>query len=156
MDTFLFLPVHECGGWVNLYNSGTRFLLLLFVLSCFSCDWLFGTPWTIAHQAPLSLGFSRQEYWSGLPFPPPEDLPDSGIEPRSLRSPALADEFNQVFPLTSGRQLFSSTPNPMGAKLSLPSIRAYGELPTPPQWQTSFVYVRKRFGKAPDIAPFHR
>ena len=43
----------------------------------------FATPWTVAHQAPLSMGFSRQEYWSGLPFPSPGDLPDSGIEPRS-------------------------------------------------------------------------
>ena len=41
------------------------------------------TSWTVARQAPLSMGFSRQEYWSGLPFPSPEDLPDSGIEPRS-------------------------------------------------------------------------
>ena len=38
-------------------------------------------PWTVAHQAPLSMGFSRQEYWSGLPFPSPEDLPDPGIKP---------------------------------------------------------------------------
>ena len=44
------------------------------------------SPWTVAHQAPLSMGFSRQEYWSGLPFPSPEDLPDPGIE---SRSPAL-------------------------------------------------------------------
>ena len=51
------------------------------------------TPWTVAHQAPLSMGFSRQEYWSGLPCPPPGDLPDSGIEPRSLMSPALAGGF---------------------------------------------------------------
>ena len=47
----------------------------------------FVTPWTVAHQAPLSMGFPRQEYWSGLPFPPPGDLPDPGIEPGS---PALA------------------------------------------------------------------
>ena len=40
-----------------------------------------GTPWTVAHQAPLSMGFSRQEYWSGLPFPSPGDVPDPGIEP---------------------------------------------------------------------------
>ena len=46
---------------------------------------LFGTPWTVAYQAPLSMGISRQEYWSGLPFPSP-DLPDPGIEPGS---PAL-------------------------------------------------------------------
>ena len=42
---------------------------------------LFATPWTAAHQAPLSMGFSRQEHWSGLPFPPPGHLPDPGIEP---------------------------------------------------------------------------
>ena len=48
------------------------------------------TPWTAAHQAPLSLGFSRQEYWSGLPFPSPEDLPNPGIEPTSSAPPALA------------------------------------------------------------------
>ena len=45
---------------------------------------LFATPWTVAYQASLSMGFSRQEYWSRLPFPSPGDLPDSGIEPRSL------------------------------------------------------------------------
>ena len=50
---------------------------------------LFVTPWTVAHQAPLSMGFSRQEYWSGLPFPPPADLPDLGLKPASPVSPAL-------------------------------------------------------------------
>ena len=44
---------------------------------------LFATPWTVAHQAPPSMEFSRQEYWSGLPFPSPGDLPDPRIEPRS-------------------------------------------------------------------------
>ena len=43
---------------------------------------LFSTPWTAAYQAPLSVGFSRQEYWNGLPFPSPADLPNPGIEPR--------------------------------------------------------------------------
>ena len=52
--------------------------------------WLFGTPGTVAHKAPLSSEFSRQEYWSGLSFPTPGDLPDRGIEPESLASPALA------------------------------------------------------------------
>ena len=47
---------------------------------------LFATPWTVAHQAPLSTGFSRQEYWSRLPFPPPRDLIDSGIKPVSPAS----------------------------------------------------------------------
>ena len=54
---------------------------------------LFVTPWTVAHQAPLSTEFSRQEYWSGLPFPTPEDLPKPGIKPVSLASPALAGRF---------------------------------------------------------------
>ena len=49
-----------------------------------SCVQLFVTPWTVTHQAPLSMGFSRQEYWSGLPFPSPGDLPDSEMELRSL------------------------------------------------------------------------
>ena len=55
---------------------------------------LFATPWTVAYQAPLSMGFSRQEYWSGLPFPSPGDLPDPGIEPRSpaLEADALTSE----------------------------------------------------------------
>ena len=51
---------------------------------------LFRTPWTIAHQAPLSMGLSQQEYWSGLPFPTPGTLPNPGIEPTSPVSPALA------------------------------------------------------------------
>ena len=51
-----------------------------------SCVRLFVTPWTVAYKAPLSMEFSRQEYWSGLPFPSPGDLPDPGIEPWS---PAL-------------------------------------------------------------------
>ena len=50
---------------------------------------LFATLWTVTHQAPLSMGFSRQKYWSVLPFPPPGDLPDSGIKPTSPTSPAL-------------------------------------------------------------------
>ena len=61
------------------------------MLSCFSCVRLFATLWT--RQGPLSMGFSRQEYWSGLPCPPPGDLPDPGIEPTSLLSPALAGMF---------------------------------------------------------------
>ena len=54
---------------------------------------LFATPRTVAHQAPLSMGFSRQEYWRGVPFPTPGDLPDPGVEPKSLSFPALAGRF---------------------------------------------------------------
>ena len=55
---------------------------------------LFATPWTVAYQAPPSMGFSRQEYWSGLPFPSPGDLPDPGIEPGSptFQADALTSE----------------------------------------------------------------
>ena len=54
---------------------------------------LCATLWTVAHQAPLSMGVSRQEHWSGLPCPPPEDLPDPGTEPTSFMSPALTGGF---------------------------------------------------------------
>ena len=66
------------------------------VLSHFSHVWLFVTLWTVACQAPLSMGFSRQEHWSGLPWPPPGDLPNPGIKFMSLTyisSPALAGGF---------------------------------------------------------------
>ena len=59
------------------------------------CVQLFATPWTVARQVPLSMGFPRQEYWSGLPFPSPGDLPDPGIEPAS---PALAGRFYTTKP----------------------------------------------------------
>ena len=57
-----------------------------------------GTPWTIIRQAPVSMEFSRQGYWSGLPFPTPGDLPDSGIEPVSPACPALAGMFFTTAP----------------------------------------------------------
>ena len=77
-------------------GGGSQRILLWFMLEgvlCFplkwsevkslSRVWLFATPWTVAYQDSPSMGFSRQEYWSGLPFPSPGDLPDPGIEPRS-------------------------------------------------------------------------
>ena len=65
---------------------------------CYHAQWLSpaelsAMPWTVACQTPLSLGFPKLEYWSGLPFPPPGDLPNPEIEPASLMSPALAGEF---------------------------------------------------------------
>ena len=75
---------------INHPLSSSFYHLFLWVLSflsewvkLLSSVWLFATPWIIAYQAPPSMGFSRQEYWSGLPFLSPEDLPDPGIEPRS-------------------------------------------------------------------------
>ena len=63
-------------GRCCLFESVVKVKLLLHV-------WLFATPWTLAYRAPPSMGFSQQRYWSGLPFPSPEDLPNTGIEPRS-------------------------------------------------------------------------
>ena len=56
---------------------------MLLKVKSLSCVRLFVTPWTVAYQVPLSMEFSRQEYWSGLPFPPPGDLPEPGVEPGS-------------------------------------------------------------------------
>ena len=63
-------------------------------LKSLSCVRLFVTPWTVAYQVPPSMGFSRQGYWSGLPFPPPGDLPSPGIKPGSpaLQGDALPSE----------------------------------------------------------------
>ena len=63
------------------------------MLSRFNHVQLFVIPWIAAHQAPLSMGSSWQEHWNGLPYTHPGDLPDPGIEPRSLMSPALAGGF---------------------------------------------------------------
>ena len=66
-------------------------LVSVWALSHFSYVQLLATPWTVAHQVPLSMGFSRQEYWSGLSCPPPVDLPDPGIEPASSSPISQAD-----------------------------------------------------------------
>ena len=65
----------------------------LYCAQLLSLVWPFVTPRTIGHKAPLSMGFFRQEHWSGLPFPPPGDLADPGIKPTSLTFPALAGGF---------------------------------------------------------------
>ena len=62
---------------------------MYYMLSCFSSVCLFATPWTIAHQAPLSMRFSWQEYWSMLPHPPPGDLPNLGSKSKFPSSPEL-------------------------------------------------------------------
>ena len=68
------------------------------------------TPWTVGHKAPLSMGLPRQEYWSGLPFLYPGDLPDPRIKPASLVSPELAGEFFTSVPL--GKLSYDSLVNP--------------------------------------------
>ena len=80
--------------------------IVLFLSLFFSCVWLFSNPWSVAPQAPLSMGFSRQEYWSELPFPSPGDLLDPGIEPRS---PAL--EADALTSLPPGKPIAYLTPS---------------------------------------------
>ena len=70
-------------AWGNKY---LQFSIKWSEVKSLSHVWLFETPWTVAHQDPLSMGFSRKEYWSGLPFPSPGDLPNPGTKPES---PAL-------------------------------------------------------------------
>ena len=70
----------------------------MFVLSRFSRTRFFATIWTIAHYIPLSMGFSRQEYWSGLPCPPPGDLSNPGIEPASFVSSVQSSSVSQSRP----------------------------------------------------------
>ena len=81
------------------------------MLSCFSHVQCFASLWTVAHQAPLFTGFSRQECWSGLSCPSPGDLPDPGIEPTSLTSPALAVGFFTVSTIREAPGLGQSITN---------------------------------------------
>ena len=108
--TFICLPIYcEAEGNEEKYllNPQTDILrekcklecsqvtkLNICVLSHFCCVWLFASLWTVAHQAPLSMGFSGQEYWSGLPFPSPGDLPYPEIKPGSptLQADSLPSE----------------------------------------------------------------
>ena len=97
-----YLIVHQLSGipWrragirmrsVLLLHTFLKVQSITSLLSCLSCIWVFVTQWTSAWQAPMSLGFSRQEYCSRLPCPPPGDLPDSGIEPVTQETPALLE-----------------------------------------------------------------
>ena len=110
-------------------------LLHACVLSCFSHVWLFATSWTVALQAPLSMGFSRQEYWSGLPCPPPGDLPQPGIKPASptastLQADSLLLSFcgSPVFLQTSFKStVLKAEPLPMSELVLLTPSRTQRE-----------------------------
>ena len=90
-----FMPIFKlcCLGFLLLNCISFWNIFWTCVLSQFSHVWLFASPWTVACQAPLSVAFSRQEYWSGWPCPSPGDFPDLGIEPKSLVSPSLTGWF---------------------------------------------------------------
>ena len=90
----IFISKNTSSGKIIILLSFNNIICYVSImLGHFSCVWLFATPWTVAHQAPLCMGFSRKEYWSGLPFPTPGGLPHLGIEPASFTSPALAGRF---------------------------------------------------------------
>ena len=93
------------------------------------------TPWTVTCQPPLSMGFSRHEYWSGLPCPPPEDLPDPRIKPKSLLSPALAGGFFTTSATweAPGEEELGGPTLCSGLSLSLPIV---GDRALPPQKET--------------------
>ena len=86
---------------IPFYFNTPFYLVLMRSKCCVSCSVISdsATPWTVAPQAPLSMGFSRPEYWSGLPFPSPGDLPDPGTEPMSPLSPALQADSLPTKPL---------------------------------------------------------
>ena len=94
---FQIIIKHLYHTWTSGHNSikaGMTFVLTKVKVKLLSRVRFFATPWTVAYQAPPSMGFSRQECWSGLPFPSPGDLPDPGIETGSpaLRADALPSE----------------------------------------------------------------
>ena len=92
-SSFLFLSFFLRGDYAKrLWNKWFSVTGLSYLYEWVPCTQPYlteATPWTVARQAPLSVGFPRQRYWSGLPFPPPGDLPDPGIEPTSPVSPGL-------------------------------------------------------------------
>ena len=90
LKIFAFICLKDTDLWLFFIVSLTLFGI---ACCCFSRVQLFVTLWTVACQAPLSMGFSKQEYCSGLPFPPPRDLSDPGIELTSFISPALAGKY---------------------------------------------------------------
>ena len=110
------------------------------MLSHFSCIWIFATPWTVAYQAPLTMGFSRQEYWSGLLCPPAGDLPESGIKPMSLMSPTLA-----------GRLFTTSIPS-QGTRSHMLQLKIpYMAMKIP---STAHKKKKKKFSPAPPVLHF--
>ena len=105
--------------------------LLRVKVESLSCVYLLVTPWTVAHQAPLSMGFSRQEYWSRVPCPPPGDLPDTGTEPGSpaLQADSLPSEPPRKPPaqmkaalLSDGMRVLPSSSGSTGPKSCCPQV----------------------------------
>ena len=104
---FVILSHHINYLPTNISWAPIMFQMCECVLSHFSCVWLCATLWTVACQAPLSMGFSRQAYWSELPCPPLGDLPNPGIKPMSLACPALTTDSLPLPP--PGKPMFQIT-----------------------------------------------
>ena len=117
------------------------------MLSHFSHVQPFVTPWTVAQQAPLSMGFSRQEYWNGLPCPPAETLPNPGIKPASPTSPALASRFWEKPPgkpqaKQAGQRLLLSREFPCSWLWEYPQLKApAGTAAKGSDWNRVFLQV---------------
>ena len=93
MFNFSFKPFLTSSPWPKCAPEPVHDSIIM-KWNSLSCVWLFATLWTVAYQAPLSMGFSRQEYWSGLPFPSPGDLPNPATE---FISPALTGRFLTIW-----------------------------------------------------------
>ena len=104
-DEVILSPLELIASFSEFFNRNPNTMLVTGIIYFSFCAqllshvWLFAIPWTVAHQAPLSMGFSRQEHWSGLSFPSPEDLPDPWIKPTSPVSPALQADSLPAEPL---------------------------------------------------------
>ena len=126
------------------------------VLSCFSCVWLCTIPWTVTRQAPLSLEFSRQEYWSGLPFPSPGDLLDPEIKTTSLMFSSLAGRF---FTTSEAMAPHSSTLAWKIPQMEEPGrLQSMGSLRVRHDWATSlshftFMHWRMKWQPTPVFLP---
>ena len=124
------------------------------VLCHFSYVQLCAALWTVAHQAPLSMGFSRQEYWNGLPYLPSEVLPDPGVEPVSLKSPALAGRFfttgttweapSQVL-IVANRAIAALNIHIL-IKHSIPLPKVASEVQNPSDWRPAKIHLKNAAG----------
>ena len=103
---------------------------------------LFATPWTVAHQALLSVEFSRQKYWSGLPSPSPRDLPDPGVKPTTPVSPALAGRFLTTELPTKPIHLPSDSAIPLLPRSEKKRVHTY-TLRNLPETNEYLMYTRK-------------
>ena len=128
------------------------------VFSCFSGVHLFATPWTVARQVPLSMEYSRQEYWSELPCPSPGELPHPGIEPASLESPALAGRFFTSWGIRQAQgssknllKMQTLDPHPRPAELETVGLSLENLLPgdSDAHWslRTTVLFISQRVGK---------